>query len=134
MTSQPLSDAEYATLATFRHELRLFMRFSEDGAVQAGLTALQYQALLAIRGAPEAQMLVGELAESLLVRPHSATELVNRLEALGLVERQSAADDRRQVRVALTHSANRTLESLATMHRIDLRRLQPLLNDLLARL
>ncbi len=134
MTPELLSDAEYKLLAMFRRELRLFMRFSEDAAVKAGLTAQQYQALLAIRAAPEAHMLVGELAEQLLIRPNSATELVNRLEALDLVERSAAQDDRRQVRVALTNSANEMLESLAAMHRGELQRLGPLLNELLTRL
>ena len=131
MASEPLSDAEYQRLATFRRELRLFIRFSDDAAMEAGLTAQQYQALLAIRAAPKAQMLIGELADHLLVRPNSATELVNRLEALDLVARHSVKDDRRQVRIALTNTASIILESLAAMHRIELRRLGPLLNDLL---
>ena len=131
MAAESLSESEYETLATFRRELRLFLRFSEDAAVKAGLTAQQYQALLAIRAAPQAQMLIGELAEHLLIRPNSATELVNRLEALGLVARRSASDDRRQVRVELRQPAIEILQSLASMHRVELRRLRPLLNDLL---
>ncbi|MDQ2802155.1 MAG: MarR family transcriptional regulator [Pseudomonadota bacterium] len=134
MTSTSISDAEYRMLAMFRRELRLFMQFSEDVAVKAGLTAQHYQALLTIRAAPEAQMLVGELAEQLLIRPNSATELVDRLEALQLVERNAAQNDRRQVRVVLTESANKLLQSLAAMHRDELQRLGPLLTDLLTRL
>ncbi len=131
MVSQALTDAEYGTLATFRRELRLFLRFSKDAAIKAGLTSQQYQALLAIRAAPESDMLVGNLAEQLLIRPNSATELVDRLEALNLVERQSDAEDGRQVRVKPTDSANEIMESLAAMHRIELQRLGPLLNELL---
>ena len=134
MKSRPLSDAEYQTLATFRREIRLFTRFSEDAAVRSGLTSQQYQALLAIRAAPHAQLRVGELAERLLVRPNSATGLANRLELLGLVERRTAADDRREVLIGLTRIANDTLESLAVIHRVELQRLGPLLADLLARL
>ena len=98
------------------------------------MTSQQYQALLAIRAAPHAQLRVGELAERLLVRPNSATGLANRLELLGLVERRSAADDRREVLIGLTRIANDTLESLAVIHRVELQRLGPLLADLLARL
>ena len=134
MTFKPLSDTEYETLATFRRELRLFMRFSKDAAVNAGLTAQQYQALLAIRGVSGATMLVGELAEQLLIRPNTATELIDRLETQGFVTRHAARNDGRKVFIGLTPAATETLESLASMHRIELQRLRPLLKDMLTRL
>lgn len=134
MASRDIADHDYQTLAMFRHELLRFLRFSERAAKQAGLTAQQYQALLAIRAAPEATMLVGELAGRLLIRPHSATELIDRLERLDLITRQPATEDRRQVRVALTAKTHDMLVSLAATHRLELKRLGPLLADLMARL
>lgn len=131
--SQPLGDDDYRSLATFRRELRLFLRFSEGAAAEAGLTPHQYQALLAIRAAPGNAMLVGEVAEELLVRANSASELVGRLEALGLAERHATDGDRRQVRVGLTPAALSALDRLAAMHRIELERLQPILGAVLSR-
>ena len=124
--AHPVSDADYETLARFRFELRQFLRFSEQAAQAAGLTGPQHQALLAIRAAPGATMRVGELAERLLLRPHSASGLVDRLEKLELVRRDTAAD-RRQVALALTPRADELLASLSATHRAELRRLQPLL-------
>ncbi|MBV8176985.1 MAG: MarR family transcriptional regulator, partial [Verrucomicrobia bacterium] len=55
---------EYETLATFRYNLRHFLRFSESAAESAGLTSRQYQALLAIKGFPARDCVtVGELAQ-----------------------------------------------------------------------
>ena len=110
------------------------MRFSENAAAKNGLTPQQYQALLAIRAAPDARLHVGELAEQLLIRPNSATELVNRLESLGFVTRRTAENDRRQILIELTRIAKEILAALASIHRLELQRLGPLLSDLLTRL
>jgi DNA-binding MarR family transcriptional regulator len=134
MIDRDLADHDYETLATFRHELRRFLRFSERAAQAAGLTAQQYQALLAIRAAPDTMLLVGELAAQLLIRPHSATELVDRLERLYLIDRSHMTEDRRQVRVSLTEKAKTLLISLGASHRVELKRLGPLLSDLMAKL
>ena len=82
-----VTKAEYESMAAVRYALRRFLRFSEDGAKAVGLTPQQHQALLAIKGYPARDSVtVGELAERLQVRHHSAVGLVDRLEALGLVE------------------------------------------------
>ena len=134
MNDRDIADCDYATLATFRHELRCFLRFSEHAAKQSGLTAQQYQALLAIRAAPGATLLVGELAAQLLIKPHSATELVNRLERLSLIDRSTTTDDGRQVSITLTEKARTLLTSLGSIHRSELKRLRPMLSGLMDKL
>ena len=129
-----ISDRDYETLASLRHALRRFFRFSEEAAGAAGMTTRQYQALLAIRAAPGRAMPVGALADELLLRPHSATGLVDRLEAAGLVRRAESQDDKRQVIVALTPFAEDRMASIAITHREELRRMKPVLGDLVARL
>ena len=131
---QQLEDDAYRTLASFRYELRRFLHFSEEAAAKAGITAQQHQALLALRAADNAEMLIGALAERLLLKPHSATELVNRLALADLVERQADPEDARRVRVRLTQTGNAQLAALSEAHRAELQRLRPLLGDLLARL
>jgi DNA-binding MarR family transcriptional regulator len=134
VTPQQLEDDAYRTLASFRYELRRFLHFSEEAAAKAGITAQQHQALLALRAADGAEMLIGELAERLLLKPHSTTELVNRLALADLVERQADPDDARRVRIRLTRTGNARLAALSEAHRVELQRLRPLLGDLLARL
>ena len=132
--SDPIDDEDYRALALFRRQLRGFLSFSEEAAAQAGLTAQQHQALLAIRAAPDRSLPVGELADQLHLRPHSATGLVDRLARLGLVERQPGDGDRRRVCVALTVEGSTRIEALSAAHRHELRRLRPLLIEMLGRL
>jgi DNA-binding MarR family transcriptional regulator len=130
-----LSKAEYELLATFRYRLRQFLRFSEEAARAVGLEPQQHQALLAVKGFPERDWVtVGELAEMLQIRHHSAVGLVNRLAARGYLVRMSAEDDRRQVHVTLTTQGAALLEQLTTSHKEELRRLGPQLHLLLSRL
>lgn len=133
MTRPVLSDADYAALADFRYTLREFMAFSEGEAAAHGLTGRQHQALLAIRAAPPEEATVGHVAGRLLLKPHSATGLVNRLEALGLLHRRHSASDRRQALLALTDKAEAILADLSATHREEIKRLRPLLTALLDR-
>jgi DNA-binding MarR family transcriptional regulator len=128
----PLSKADYEVLAEFRYALRQFVAFSEEAAKSVGLTPRQHQALLAIRGAAGREALtVGELAERLSIRPNTAVELVDRLEADCLVERASNGGDRRQVLVAVAPLGTALLEQLSDAHRAELRRIGPRLRSLL---
>jgi len=129
----PLDDGDYAALADFRAALRGFLAFSESKAGEIGLTPQQHQALLAIRGAATGQATIGYVADRLILKPHSASELVNRLEMLDLILRQTLEEDRRKAVLALTGRAEALLAQLSATHREEIRRLKPLLLDLLAR-
>jgi len=128
-----LSDEHYEALATIRHELRRFLHFSEQAAAISGITPQQHQALLALRAAG-GEMLVGALADQLLLKPHSVSELVDRLARLGLACRGTRTADRRQVAIALTPEGKALLASLSLAHREELRRIRPLLVQLITRL
>jgi DNA-binding MarR family transcriptional regulator len=135
MTAPELTDEDYAALADFRHALRQFQAFSEDRAVVQGLTPQQHQALLAIRAAQgRVPVTVGYVADRLILKPHSATGLIDRLVGLELVERQPAPHDRRQTLLTLTARARDVLAHLSATHREEILRLKPLLSLLLARL
>ncbi len=130
----PISKAQYEDLAAFRFELRKFLRFSENVATTAGITPQQYQALLAIKGFPgRDQVTVGELAERLQIRHHSAVGLIDRLVLERLVERDASAEDRRLVNIRLTSRGERMLENLAAAHREELSLIGPELRALLQR-
>lgn len=130
--NKPVSKAEYEMLAAFRYALRQFLHFSEQAAKKVGLTPQQHQALLSIKGFPGREYVaIGELAERLQIRPHSAVGLVNRLETQGLVGREPDTVDRRQVYISLTPYGAKVLEQLSVAHREELRRLKPQLGLLL---
>jgi DNA-binding MarR family transcriptional regulator len=136
MTStRPISGEDYETLAAFRHALRRFLAFSESAARASGLTAQQHQAILTIKGhATGGPLTIGELADHLLIRHHSAVELVDRLVQAGLVDRLKAEGDRRRVVVGLTAKAESILADLSAIHLDELRRSRALLAQLLERL
>jgi DNA-binding MarR family transcriptional regulator len=128
----PVTPEQYRALAEFRYQLRRFLAFSSREAEAAGLAPQQYQAMLAIKGrAEERPISVGELAEQLLVRQHSAAELVNRMEAAGLVRRAPSPGDGRRVTVLLTPKGEDALKSLAATHLRELTQNQGLVARLL---
>lgn len=132
---EKVSKAEYETLADLRYSLRQFMHFSEEAAHGAGVTPQQHQALLAIKGFPKGQRItIGELAERLQVRHHSAVGLVDRLVKKKFVVRKQHETDRRQVDLALTELGDDTLENLSAAHKEQLRRIGPRIETLLKRL
>jgi DNA-binding MarR family transcriptional regulator len=127
-----LTKADYETLSEFRYLLRRFLVFSENAAGASGLTAQQHQALLAIKGySGRDSVTTGELAERLCIRHHSAVGLIDRLAAKALVKRRTGPDDRRQVLVELTSSAEELLAGLSMAHREEIKRLAPVLQALL---
>ncbi|WP_447764071.1 MarR family transcriptional regulator [Sphingopyxis panaciterrae] len=128
----PLTDDDYAALADFRHALRGFQAFSESCAAEQGLTPQQHQALLAIRAAASGPPTVGEVARRLMLKPHSATGLVNRLEEQGWIDRIASTDDRRRARLELTARARAALAALSAAHRDEIRRMRPMLEAMLA--
>jgi DNA-binding MarR family transcriptional regulator len=130
-----LAKGDYETLAEFRYLLRQFGAFSEDAAREAGLTAQQHQALLAIKGFPgREEVTVGELAQRLNLKHHSVVGLVDRLMRGGLIHRRHDEMDRRRVMIVLTPKAQTLLLGLTLAHRDELRRLAPLLQSLLEKL
>ena len=132
--AKPLTEKDYAALATFRHAIREFQAFSEAQAVAVGLTPQQHQALLAIRGSAPGTATIGHLADRLILKPHSASGLVHRLEALGLLTRETVAGDRRRALLCLTPRAFTILGELSAIHREEIQRLRPLMSEVFAQL
>jgi len=117
-------DADYRRLLAFRDGLRRFQRWSEQQAKRAGITPAQHQLLLAVRG-HDGSPSIGDVADHLLLRHHSAVELVDRAERAGLVARSGEDGDQRVVRVELTAEGRRRLRSLSAAHLEELSRIRP---------
>ena len=129
-----LTQRDFERLLEFRVALRRFQRWSEDQAQAAGVTHVQHQLLVAIKGhAGDMPPTVGDLAGYLLLRPHSTVELVDRAEAAGLVERAPDSDDGRVVRVRLTTEGERILQQLTAAHLDRLHELAIVLDELVTR-
>jgi DNA-binding MarR family transcriptional regulator len=121
-----LSDEAYGHLLALRSGLRRFQRWSEQQARAAGLTPAQHQLLLAIRGHPGPRgPTIGEVADYLLLRHHSAIGLIERAEDAGLVTRTRDERDQRLIRLGLTTNGAVRLEALSTLHLEELKRLAP---------
>jgi DNA-binding MarR family transcriptional regulator len=119
--SAAMSKADFEKLAHLRHELRRFHRFSEALTHRRGVTMLEYQLMLQIKGYPGRDWVsVGELADRLEAMQHGVVALVSRCEAAGLVKRSVSASDKRRVEVRLTGEGEECLEALAQLHHDEL--------------
>jgi DNA-binding MarR family transcriptional regulator len=131
--ARPLTREDFVHLLAFRTSLRRFQRWSEDQAKAAGLTQVQHQLLVAVKGHPDGlPPTVRDLAGYLLLRHHSTVELVDRAEVAGLVRRVADAHDARLVRVRLTARAERILDELTPAHLVELHSLAAVLDELVA--
>jgi DNA-binding MarR family transcriptional regulator len=130
--TQPTRE-DFEHLLAFRIGLRQFQRWSEDQARAAGLTHVQHQLLVAVKGHPGAQPpTVTELAGYLLLRHHSTVELVDRAETAGLVRRVADINDGRLVRIRLTDKGERILNDLTPAHLVRLHGLAAVLDELVS--
>ncbi|HEX4631611.1 MAG TPA: MarR family winged helix-turn-helix transcriptional regulator [Chthoniobacterales bacterium] len=135
MNPQLLSD-DYEALAAFRYAMRKFLRFSKNTlASEAGLSAEQYEALLALKAFGSSRgITITDLSERLQVRHHTAVSHVDKLEAGGLVRRGQDTHDRRRVYVRLTAAGSRVLAKVAGIHRREMRLRSPEMIEALLRL
>jgi DNA-binding MarR family transcriptional regulator len=121
-----LDSTEYRKLEEFRFQIRRFLSFSEAAARASGIEPQQHQALLALKGMPEAcPLTIGHLADRLLLKHHSAVGLVDRLQTLGLITREPSPDDARQVLLRLTAKGERILHRLSLTHHKELEEAGP---------
>ena len=102
MVAADLTDADYELLLEFRTGLRRFLRWSEEQAVAVGLTPISTSSCSRSGATAINGPTIGEIADALLLRHHSAVGLIDRAEAAGLVRRQADREDQRVVRLRLT--------------------------------
>ena len=121
MSTRKMSKTDFETLAEFRYALRRFLRFSEEVTRKSGVTPLQYQLMLQIKGFPGRDWAnVAELSERLQAKHHGVVALISRCEEAGLVRRNASRGDKRRVEVQLTKKGDECLEQLARLHRDEL--------------
>jgi DNA-binding MarR family transcriptional regulator len=118
----PTSDTPYEYLASLRRSMRLFANFSERVSRGSGLSAIEYQALLAIRTRSPPGPTRNALCRDLHVKWNAAEALMKRLEHIRLIRVEADAADRRFKRLVLTSRGEAVLSRLAARHLEELRR------------
>jgi DNA-binding MarR family transcriptional regulator len=92
-------------------QVELAVRSHLDAVVEsAGLTTQLYTALTVLERHPG--ITAAELARMSFIRPQTAAQTVNALEARDLVERIRADEDRRRIRLVLAPRGQRVLDQL----------------------
>lgn len=125
MARTSLTKIEFEVLSDFRHQLRCFIRFSEDLTSKYGVTNLQYLLLLHVKGYKGREWAtIGELAERLQSHHNGVVSLASRCEILGLVTRKRGTVDRRAVEIHLTPEGDKLVKKIASLHRKELLGLQ----------
>lgn len=131
-SSPTLGSDEYRKLEEFRYQIRRFLSFSEAAARSFGIEPQQHQALLVLKGLSDDQLpTIGNIADRLLLKHHSAVGLIDRLQSLNLVTRNASPHDARQVLVRLTPKGERILHELSLAHRRELEETGPKLTSVL---
>jgi DNA-binding MarR family transcriptional regulator len=117
----PIEKTEYERISRFRYRLRRFLRISEKLCKDQGLTPLQYQLLLHVKGFPDRDWAtIGELAERLQAHHHGVVALIDRCEKLDLVTRKAGRSDGRVVEVHLRPKGSKLLARIAAQHQDEL--------------
>jgi DNA-binding MarR family transcriptional regulator len=119
-----LGDTDYRDHADFRYAIRRFLRYSEQQARACGITPQQHLLLLIVRGHPSYPAVsIGEIAERLQLRHHSASLLVERGVQRGLLRREKDGVDRRRALVSLTDEGARILARITQANKQELKAL-----------
>lgn len=124
-THSDLEASDYQDQSEFRYGIRRFVRFSELQARKEGVTPQQHLLLLMVRGHPSyPRVTIGDVAERLQVKHHSASLLVERTLQRGLLLREPDELDRRRALVSLTDKGEEILSRITAANRQELRALQ----------
>ena len=133
--AKPLTNDDYERLAELRYGLRRFLHWSSEQAREAGITPTQHQLLLAIRSSRDPRgPTITDVAEVLIIRHHSAVELIDRAQKAGLISRQRDPGQQSVVHLQLTDAGARTLGALSAVHLRELAHLAPTMQTLFAAL
>lgn len=128
----PLETSAVIEVAAFRAALRSFLGDSDRLARASGLTPQRHLLLLMIKGAPDGseRATVTELVDRLQLAQNTVTELVQRAEKLGLIEREPSVTDGRVAHLRLTAEGERRLAEAFTKHDVARAQLRRVISDL----
>lgn len=106
-----IGDATSMRLATSIMRVHQLVLASVDGALRPfGITFARYEVLRLLSFSSAGSLPLSKIGERLMVHPTSVTNLIDRLVADGLVDRQVDHVDRRRVLASLTPAGRRVLD------------------------
>lgn len=116
-------DAPFDAMATATSIMRVQQRLLADldaAVAPYGLTFARYEALVLLAFSRDGQLTMSKVGERLMIHPTSATNIVQRLAADGLVERLPNPRDGRGTLARLTPEGERRMEQATdALHAID---------------
>ncbi len=119
----PQSDANYEQSIIeldrlIRHTNSIIRRRGRDILQEFDITPPQFDALLILKNNKGENLTIGELGERMYLACSTATDLIDRMERNGLVERARDANDRRVIRLRVLEKGYQVVEEvLATRKR-----------------
>lgn len=116
MSTRWLNDDEMAAWRAFIESHDDLMTAIENDLAPSGLTLGDYQVLVYLTEADDAQLRMCDLADMLQLSPSGLTRRLDGLVKAGWVERRSSDVDRRVMLAALTDDGRRRLAESAPTH------------------
>ena len=119
--NERIGDDRAMRLATSIMRVQQLVLAALDAAVKPyGITFARYEVLVLLSFSRTGSLPLSKVGERLMVHPTSVTNLIDRLEAQGLVTRTVDAADRRRVLASLTSDGRRVLrQATAALTAID---------------
>jgi DNA-binding MarR family transcriptional regulator len=106
-----IGDATAMRLATSIMRVQQVVLAALDAALKPfGITFARYEVLVLLSFSRSGSLPLSKVGERLMVHPTSVTNLIDRLEAQGLVARTVDAADRRRILASLTPAGRRVLK------------------------
>ena len=105
-------DAMEAATSIMRAQ-QLVLAAVEEALVPFNLTFARYEALTLLSFSRKGSLPMGKMGQRLMIHAASVTNIVDRLEAQGLVQRIAHPDDRRTILCELTNDGRRIAEKAA---------------------
>ena len=114
MPDATATPVDYDEAARLRAALRRFLREAESITRRHGLSPRHHELLLMIKASPDGHSTVSELVQLLQLTQSTVTELVQRAEDAGLLQREPSPRDGRIVHLRLTADGERRLAGAVT--------------------
>jgi DNA-binding MarR family transcriptional regulator len=111
--SKPFATLEQEALLSIERTAAILGHGVADALRRYGITPTQYNVLRILRGAGEQGLCRNEVRDRLVAQVPDVTRLLDRMEEIGLVDRERAAKDRRMVFTRITR------KGLQLLGRID---------------
>jgi DNA-binding MarR family transcriptional regulator len=120
MKTEPIHELAPEELAAWRGFLRvhsaLVKALDAQLVVEHDLPLTSYEVLINLQAAPGHRRRMAELADGVLLSRSGMTRLVDRLERLGLIERDACTDDGRGTYAVLTDKGDACLATARRTH------------------